>query len=520
MTENRSLVRNTAMVMAAFVLANLTGLARQIIINRTFGTSFALDAYFAAFQVPDLLFTVVAGGALGSAFIPVFAGLLAQGDDEHRRQAWRLASSIINLVLLATAVGAAVAALFAPWLIDHLLAPSFDAELVSLTAALMRIMLVSTMIFGVSGLLMGIHNAHNHFLAPALAPVLYNLGIMFGAVVLTPSLGIFGLAWGVTIGAALHLLIQLPVLARHQPQYGLILDLRNADVLTVGRLMLPRTLGLAVWRINFWVNTAIGSGLPEGNIAALNIAFQMFTFPQAVIAQAIATVVFPTFSAQAARNELPAMRATMAQSLRAVLYLSIPATAGMIVLGGPIIALLFQNAEFTANSTALVAWALAWYAAGLVGHSTLEIVTRAFYALKDTATPVAVAVVAMLLNVVLSFGFVALFDRLGWPPVGGLALANTVATAVEVGVLLVRLRPRMDGLDGGTVLRGILPPLAGTVVMTLVLVSWLWVAPDSVIVVSVVGAGLGGAVFYLVTLALGSPEARLVPEMVLRRLRR
>src|SRR3990172_8125100 len=280
--------------MAGFVVANLLGLLRQIIINRTFGTSAELDAYFAAFGVPDLLFNVLAGGALGSAFIPMFAGFLAE--DDEKAKAWRLASAVLNNLLLVLSVVASIAALIAPFLVRTILAPGFAPEYQQLTAGLMRVMLISTVIFGVSGLLMGIHNAHHHFLGPAIAPVVYNLGIIIGALA-AGRFGIYGLAWGVAGGAALHLLVQLPALLRYQPVYQPVLDWADASVRQVGKLMLPRMFGLAVWRINFWINVAISSTLPAGSLSGLSIGFQIFTFPQAAIAQAIATAVFPTLSA-------------------------------------------------------------------------------------------------------------------------------------------------------------------------------------------------------------------------------
>jgi len=503
--------------MVAFVVANLFGLVRQVIINRTFGTSADLDAYFAAFRVPDLIFNVIAGGALGSAFIPTFTGLLIA---DNKREAWRLVASLINMLLVLVTAIALITGLLAPVLIRNLLAPGFSAEQVALTSALMRIMLLSTVIFGVSGLLMGVHHAHKHFLVPAVAPILYNLGIIGGAVLLTPRWGVHGLAWGVVLGALGHIGIQVPRLLRYDWRFVLELGLRNEHVREAGRLMLPRMFGLAVWQINFWVNIAIASRLPVGSISGLTIAFQIFTFPQAVIAQAIATAVFPTLSEQAARNDKIAMRGTLGSSLRGVLYLAIPATVGLILLGRPIIALLFQNQTFTEHSTDLVNWALGWYALGLVSHSVVEIVTRAFYALKDTRTPVAIGVGAMILNVVLSLTLTTVFANFGSLPHGGLALANTLATTVELIVLLILLRPRLAGLSSGGVGSSIAHTLFGALGMGLVLLGWLAIAPQSTIVISVAGIALGGGVFWGLTFLSGSPEARQIPALALSRLRR
>ena len=496
--------------MAGFVVANLLGLLRQIIINRTFGTSAELDAYFAAFRVPDLLFNVLAGGALGSAFIPMFAGFLA--DESTKARAWRLASAIANSLLIILCIVAGIAALIAPFLVRTILAPGFAPEYQQLTAGLMRVMLISTVIFGVSGLLMGIHNAHHHFLAPAIAPVVYNLGIIIGALA-AGRFGIYGLAWGVVGGAALHLLVQLPALLGYQPVYQPVLDWADASVRQVGKLMLPRMFGLAVWRINFWINVAISSTLPTGSLSGLSIGFQIFTFPQAAIAQAIATAVFPTLSAQAARGDKDSLRHTLATALNLTLFLAMPAALGLILLGRPIIALLFEGGEFTAESTSLAAWALTWYAVGLIGHSVVEVVTRAFFALKDTRTPALVGAGAMVLNVIFSLTFTRLFGAWGWMPHGGLALANSLATAIEMLGLVIILRRRLDGLDARNVIGSLWRSALAAVGMgfaVFALLSGAQAVSAPLGLVGLGGAVVGAVVYFLFALILRSPEIMLL----------
>ncbi len=498
--------------MAGFVAANLVGLLRQIIINRTFGTSAELDAYFAAFRAPDLLFTVIAGGALGSAFIPLFTGFL----DESRERAWRLASAVVNNLLIALCVIAGLAALAAPLLVRSVLAPGFSPEYQLLTANLMQVMLISTVIFGVSGLLMGIHNAHHHFLSPAIAPIAYNVGIIGGALIGqgqpqgSPLHGVYGLAWGVVAGAVLHLIIQLPALIQHKPIYTFTLDLRDAAVRQVGKLMLPRMFGLAVWQFNFWINTIIASTLPSGSLSALTIAFQIFTFPQAVIAQAIATAVFPTFSAQAARGERDALRGTLASALNLTLFLALPAALGLILLGGPIIALLFESGKFTATSTALVAWALIWYAVGLIGHSVVEVITRAFYALKDTRTPVFIGAGAMILNVIFSLTFTRVFAAWGWFPHGGLALGNSLATAIEMAGLVIVLRQRLGGLDGRIMIGSVTRAAIATTGMGIAVIGWGKMVAAPLWLIGAGGAMVGAAIYFLIALIVRSPEMRLL----------
>jgi len=440
MEDRRQIARAATVVMAAFVLSRLLGLVRQRVIGLYFGTGADLDAYLAAFRVPDLIFQLMAGGALGSAFIPTFTGHLTRGD---RSGAWRLASAVINLLLVTLTVAALLAGLMAPWLVATLIAPGFPPAQQQLTVALMRVMLLSTIIFGVSGVVMGALNAHQHFLLPAVAPMLYNLGIIGGAVLLSSTQGVMGLAVGVVIGAGLHLLVQVPGLLRFQARYTPLLTLQDPGVREVLRLMAPRVLGLAVVQVNFLVNTNLASRLGEGSLSALNYAWLLMLLPQGVFAQAVGTAAFPTFAEQVARGEVRAMRSALAATLQAVFALSIPAAVGLILLRKPLIELLFRGGAFQEASVQMVAWPLLFYALGLVGHAGLEIVTRAFYAMHDTQTPVLVGGLAMGLNLLLSLAFLRFFTVLGWMPHGGLALANSLATLLEMGGLLLILRARL-----------------------------------------------------------------------------
>jgi putative peptidoglycan lipid II flippase len=244
------------------------------------------------------------------------------------------------------------------------------------------------------------------------------------------------------------------------------------------------------------------------------------TMPQVVIAQSIAIAALPTFSAQVARGELGNMRISLAATLRGVLLLSLPATFGLILLREPLIALLFQHGEFTSQSTDMVAWALLWYTVGLLGHSVVEIVARAFYALHDTKTPVLVGAVAMSLNLVFSLAFSALFTWLGWMPHGGLALANSLATSLEMVGLLVFMRRRLDGLEGRRIITGLAQAGAATLVMSVGL--WIWLQYTSSLPVWVIvlgGVSLGGLLYVSVVLALGVGEAKALFGAVLRKAR-
>lgn len=508
--------------MLAFVLSNLVGLVRQVLVSQVFGTTSGLDAFYAAATFPDLLFNLLAGGALASAFIPTFTGFIAKND---RTDAWRLASAVTNLVLVGLSLVSLLAALFAPALVRHVIfvfRPELDPGLQSLTVDLLRIILIAPAIFGVSGLVMGILNTHQKFWMPALAPVFNWLGWILAVFLFVPSMGIRGLAWGYVLGAILHLIVQIPDLMRLPGrQYSFSFGLENASVREVGRLMAPRLLGVAAVQLNFVINAMVASGQSEGSLTAINVARMVMTMPLFVIAQAIATAALPTFSAQVARGEHDEMRSSLAATLRGVLLLSIPASIGLILLRQPVTSMLFERGNFNSRSTEMVAWALLWYTAGLVGHSVVEILSRAFYALHDTKTPVGVGVVAMGLNAIFSFGFSALFTMAGWMPHGGLALANSVATALEAVTLFVLMRRRLAGIEGGQIARGTLQFLLASLGMTVSILLWMGFASGrNPWLVGLGGVAVGGTVYVLVILALGVSEARQFLGIIRRRLAR
>lgn len=259
-SANSRVARAAGTVMVAFVFSNLVGLIRQILVAGAFGTSLEMEAFTAANRVSETIFALVAGGALASSFIPTFTGLLTL---EKRAQAWQLASAISNLALIVLTALSLLATFFAPQIVRYLLAPGFasDPAKEALTISLLRLMLPSAVIFGISGLVMGMLNAHQVFFIPALTPAMYPLGIIFGVLVLAPHLGIYGLAWGVLIGSALHLGLQIPSLLRLKGQYTPTLGLKLAPVREVMRLMGPRLLGVAVVQLNFWVNTRLGKSV-------------------------------------------------------------------------------------------------------------------------------------------------------------------------------------------------------------------------------------------------------------------
>lgn len=504
------------LVMAAFALSNVVGLVRQMVVSQAFGTSAAMDAFNAANRVPDMVFNLVAGGALGSAFIPVFTELLTRG--EHRR-AWQLALALaLNLVWILSLVGLATV-WAAPWLVARFLAPGFPAWQKALTVRLLYVLMLTPLIFGLSGLSMAVLNVHRRFLLPALAPTMYWLGMIFGVVVLAPKWGIFGLAWGAVLGALGHLGVQMPHLVTlPRPRVRPTLGWHMPELRRVLRLMGPRWLGVAVVQLNFWINVVLASSMPEGSLTGLQMAWAVMTMPQVVLAQAMAMVALPTFSGHVAQGNMPALRRALRDALRWMVLLALPAAVGLIGLRVPIVQVLFQRGRFDVHSTALVAWALLWYSLGLVAHSVVEILVRGFYAFQDTRTPVLVGASAMLLNVLLSLTLPAWFVRRGWFPHGGLALANSIATTLEMFGLLVLFTRRTGrwGLRAWAV-TWIQSGLASAGMAWVVLRVWEMLqgrgpAALTLVITVLVGAGMYG----LALLLLGVPEVRALARRLFR----
>jgi putative peptidoglycan lipid II flippase len=515
---NRQIARSAGKLMIALLFSQVVNLASTILNATTFGASSQMDAFLAANRPSETLFILMAGGALGSAFIPTFTGLLTKGE---RNLAWKLASAIANWLLVGSIIAAGAVAIFARPIVQYVLARGYanDPAQVTLTINLLRIMLPTVVIFGISGLLMGILNSHQVFFIPALTPAMYRLGMIFGVLFLTPSLGIYGLAWGVLLGACLHLALQLPSLLRLKGDYYRTFGIKISEVRQVGLLMAPRVFGQAVVQLNFWVNTLLSSYMVFGSLSGLTWGFTVMLLAETIIAQSVATAAMPTLSAQYALGKIDEMRNTLATSLRGILLLAIPASLGMILLRQPIVALMMQYGNFTAASTQLISWALLWYAAGLVGHSIVEIMARTFYAMHDTKTPVLVGAVAMGLNVVFSLSFISLFRRVGWMPHGGLALANSLATALEAGALWIFMRRRLDGLEGQRVLVGTSQAVLAAIAMVLVL--WGWLGLTHARQAWLVGGGgvlLGGLVYGLGVLALKVPEVQSLLNLLRQRL--
>ena len=458
----RSMAANASIVAGAFVVSRVLGMLREILIARQFGTSGSYDAYVAAFKIPDLLFLVVMSGAFGSAFIPIFGGYLSREESER---AWRLASAVLTYTVIALVVVGQLVFLFAGPMMRDIVAPGLPPSEQVLATNLTRLLLLSPLLLGLGAAGQGMLQAHDAFTLPAVAPILYNLGIIFGAVALAPRMGVYGLAVGVLGGAAGHAGVQFIGLLRKGMRFRPTISRQVEGLGDVARLMAPRLIGQAAFQVNIIVMTNFASRLGQSRVSAMNYAYQLFMLPHGVLALSLSTVIFPMMARQFELHQLDDLKRTLRRALGPLLFLTFPAGVGLFAFRVSIIQMLFQVGSFSSTSTDLVASALEYFAVGLVSFAVVEAVTRAFYAMHDTRTPVIAASVTIATNVLLSF---ILAPRMGH---AGLALSISITTTIEMLILLSVLHRRLGGL-GSQLLASVARTVAATVVMAVIALTF------------------------------------------------
>jgi putative peptidoglycan lipid II flippase len=528
--------RSAVLMIGVLSFAKVFSLGEKWIGLDRFGIGSEWDTFAVANQLPEQLYTLIAGGALAFAFIPVFSGFLSKGD---RDGAWKLASNVVNTIFLAALLVATLAFIFAPQLIQYVLAPGFASpvvnvsdplrtslaasifhpDLVMQTAGLMRILLLSTVIFSVSGLISGILYTHQHFFLPAVTPIMYDVGNLIGVLLLARYFGVYGAAMGAVIGACLHLLIQVPGLVYYRARWLPLLDWRSPALREVIRLMIPRSVALALANFNLLMAYNIASSLGESGPAALNRGWTLMQLPQTLIGTAMGIVIFPTLAALNAAGDLSGKRSALSGALRFILIASIPAAAVMVIAGRPMVGIL-EGGQFDTEGASRVFSVLQLWSLGIITHSILEIVARGFYADKDMITPLLAGVVELVINVGLALW---LTPRLG---VGGLALANSIAVGVECVILAVILQRRWQGIDERGLLTTTVKTLIATAAMSVVMLAAAptveSLAPFAnrrlvFLFQGVVLVGIGGLVYLATTLLLRMEEIRQLPALILRR---
>ncbi|NTU79963.1 MAG: murein biosynthesis integral membrane protein MurJ [Chloroflexales bacterium] len=433
---------SSLIVMGGFVLSRATGVLRDIVATYFYGTTAEAAAYRAAFSIVDLLYLVIIGGALGSSFIPVF---IEVWERDGQARAWRLASAVVTWALLLLALASAALFVAAPWLVQALYGgQGFDQATLELTASLTRLFLLSPLLLGLGGLAMAALNARDRFALPALAPSVYNLGIMAGAA-LGPALGvgIWGMAWGVVVGALLYLLVQLPGLAAIGMRLRLGLGRGVAEVGRVARQMGPRVLGQGAAHISVVVTLSLAARLPEGTakVAGLGYALQLMLLPYGIFSLSLSQVAFPRLARLVAEGRRDELAADVRRTLATILWLTLPGAAALLALGFPAARALFERGAFDAVSLTYTVSALAGYALALPAFAASEILIRSFYAMQRTWTPVLVGLLQVAVNLGLGFSLL----RAG-RDVGALALAFSVANNLESLLLFGLLGVALPGI--------------------------------------------------------------------------
>jgi len=495
----RRLARSTAIFSLATGVSRVLGLVREVVAAYYFGAAGKVNAFTVAFQVPNLVRALVADAALSSAFVPVFTELLEKGD---RRRAWRVASSLVWLVLLALGALTALFILLAPWILRPFGDPGGDREL---AVGLARVLFPIVALLGVSGIVVGILNSYEHFSVPALTPVFWNLAIIAGLVIGVPRADsidskLYVYAVSIVVGTVIQVLLPIPWLRGRDDRLRVLIDWRDPAVWRVLRLMVPVTLGLGLINFNLVVDSAFASRLIDPELAptAIDKAFRLYMLPQGMFSVAIATVLFPALARLAARGDEAGFRTTLGLGVRQIAFMLVPASAISAVLAEPITRLVYQRGEFDATQTPVVAGALAAFSAGLFFNGTMLLLNRAFFSLQSNWTPTLVALGNLGLNAALD----AAFYRFGtW----GIPLATSVVNTGGTIVLLLLLRRRLGRIELGETIDSTLRIVVASAVLAGVAFG-IWYGLDRVAgrsfsgqVASVGGALVVGTVVYLVS---------------------
>lgn len=515
--EHHSVVKAAGVIGVGTFASRILGFIRDMVLARLFGATPAADAFFVAFRVPSLLRELFAEGSMSSAFIPVFTEYRTT---RGKQEVWELASAVFTTLLTVVTLVTILGILVAPWLVQ-LLAPGFEEHpgKLALTTLLARIMFPYLLFISLAALAMGILNSVRAFAAPAFSPLFLNLAIIGCSLGLSPLLEepIIGAAIGVTVGGVAQFAMQLPSLKRRELLFGFRFNPGHPGLRRIGRLMVPSLVGLSVTQINLTVSTVLGSFF-SGGPTYLFYGMRLIQFPLGVFGVALGMAILPTLSAQAARGALDELRTTLGFGLRMILFIMVPAMAGLILLRVPIVHLFFEHGTFTAHDTAETALAVLCYAVGLWAFGGVRIIVAAFYSLQDTTTPAVSAAIAVAANILFSL---VLMSFLG---AAGLALATALAAMVNGGILVAVLNRRLGGVEWRSVGRSSLRVLAACVPM--VLVCWwtagagVWREPADWVVKSAllfmaIALSVGG--YVTVHALLRSEELDVVRDMLRRK---
>jgi putative peptidoglycan lipid II flippase len=515
MSEKKNIARAAGVLGAATMLSRIMGMVRDMVVSRLFGAGLYTDAFFAAFQIPNMLRRFFAEGALTSAFVPTFSEWYTQKGEEEARALANVCFTVLTLVMAAVTI---IGVIFSPQIV-HLMFPGFAAnpEKVSVTILLNRLMFPYIFFVSLVALCMGILNTVRHFFTPAISTVFLNLSMILAALFLHDrfQVPIVSLAIGVLIGGLLQLVLQLPVLYKKGFPIRPNFNFGHPAVKRIALLMGPSLFGIGVYYLNITVGSILASLLPEGSVSYLYYAQRLFEFPQGIFTVSVAQAVLPSMSRQAAAGDMDALKESLSYGVRLTLFITIPAMTGLIFCATPIFSLLFMGGAFDYAKAANCGIALLYYSLGLTFVALVRVLVPAFYALKDTKTPVMVAFIAFVLNLLFSLALMGPMKH------GGLALASSLAALGNMLLLLWFLRRKIGPFGGRAIalsgVKGILAsiPMAAAVYWIMGLIDWSRVGGRLIKGGVLGGAVLAGiAIFLVAAHLLACEEARDVLGLV------
>jgi putative peptidoglycan lipid II flippase len=520
-SRSKTITSAAIILAAASLTSQFLGLMRDRILAGRFGAGDELDIYFASFRVPDLIYNLLVVGALTAGFIPVFTSYLNKKKLESPRSVlgqlsedrprtddhWYLANDLLNIVGFGLVIACGLAAIFASRIVP-LIAPGFDPQKIHQTINLTRIIFLSPIFLGISGVFSGISQSFKHFIAFSLAPIFYNLGIIFGALFLTKYFGIYGLGFGVIIGAFLHMLVQILPVASFGWRYQFILDFKNKGIRRIGKLMIPRTFSLGLSQLNFLALTIIASTLASGSLAVFNFAYNIYTFPLGLVAGSFAIAAFPTLTHWAHRKDWPNFIKSFSSAFRQILFFLLPAGALFIVLRAQIVRVILGTGRFNWNDTILTINALQFLTLGLFADGLVLLLIRGFFALEDTKTPFVLGIFDTLVRIACAYIFARYFG------VAGLAIGFTFGCVVYFILLWFFLQRKVGDLDKRAIFSSTIKILIASIFAGLAAYATLHIFANLVNMKTLLGiftqglvAGLSGIFAYIIAgLALRSEE--------------
>jgi putative peptidoglycan lipid II flippase len=464
--QSKTITGAAIIIGSASLISRIIGLVRDRMLAHNFGAGSVMDSYYAAFKIPDLIYNLLILGALTAGFIPTFTKLLQK---TNKNVAWKMANNVFNIAGIALIVFCGAGMLFAPWLVP-VIAPGFTEVKRALTADFARVMFLSPLFLGLSMTLGGILQSLRRFVFYSLAPIFYNVGIIIGVLFLVPILGNIGLAWGVVFGAFLHFLIQMIAAIHAGYRWQWIFDLKDKSVQTVGKLMIPRTMGLAVTQLNLVIMTILASWLPSGSIAIYNYAFNIQSVPIGIIGIPFALAVFPLLSELAILKDKKQFIQNLSATIRKILFLITPITIIILLERAQIVRVILGSGEFDWTATTATANALAFFSFGLFAQTLIPLLARAFYALSDTKTPFFAGVIAELISIIL-----ALLLMKPWGIIG-LVAAISLGAIFNLIILFIALRQKIGGLEADKIIDAIYRISVAGLVMAISIqfVKMLW----------------------------------------------